>query len=286
MVVFLRSCHLLSPSPTHPPSLSVPACAAGRAQADLPRPQPAGRGCFGTSSLCSRKSATISRCAVTIAAAVSSLIPLDGGGPAWTLIKHEGQVYLRGWIGRMSPHRRLQQNGTDVSLWKYSGFVVPVTLPLDGLQVKAEEGDDTVSSMPSAFAWMGTLTGSRDDEKWQPQREERRPGIRAHAEARRNLRSIIAVCRQSPRDAGRTGDGPFADRGPEGCRSAAGGRHDSDWRSRPAAWHRYHAGRSSWAEVQAIRQEPIEDEETAAFRRWASCAGARPGRHPAGVWAG
>lgn len=67
----------------------------------------------------------------------------------WFLIKHEGQLYVRGWIDPIS-NQALQRNGVDVGTWE-SDFVasdpshashVQITLPLNGFKVKAGGSDD------------------------------------------------------------------------------------------------------------------------------------------------
>ncbi len=60
-------------------------------------------------------------------------------GQSWTLIKHDGKVYVRGWIRKTSP-KAMRANGIDISTWNSSGFVVPVTLPTDGFKVMPNSG--------------------------------------------------------------------------------------------------------------------------------------------------
>lgn len=62
-------------------------------------------------------------------------------GPAWSwmLIKHNGQVYVRGGMPRMSAYA-LQKDGAHVTWDSDSG--IPVTLPLSGFQVIAGTGDE------------------------------------------------------------------------------------------------------------------------------------------------
>ena len=60
----------------------------------------------------------------------------------WTLIKHGGQVYVRGWILRMSD-KVFQANGIDVSAHQSApDYVVPITLPINNFQVVPGPGND------------------------------------------------------------------------------------------------------------------------------------------------
>ena len=52
----------------------------------------------------------------------------------WTLIKHDGQWYVRGWIPRMSKEL-LQREGADVDNRRAAGYSVPVTLALSRFKV-------------------------------------------------------------------------------------------------------------------------------------------------------
>ncbi len=57
-----------------------------------------------------------------------------GENTQWTLIKHGGQTYVRGWILKMSPGV-LAQDGADVSTVRDNNFAVPITLPVNGFTV-------------------------------------------------------------------------------------------------------------------------------------------------------
>ena len=50
----------------------------------------------------------------------------------WTLIKYNGNIYLRGWIAKSSPDV-LKNDGADVSALQTSGSL-PVTLPINGFR--------------------------------------------------------------------------------------------------------------------------------------------------------
>ena len=52
----------------------------------------------------------------------------------WTLIKHDGKLYVRGWMLNVSP-KVMDYEGIDVATENNSGFNVPVTLPLDSFKV-------------------------------------------------------------------------------------------------------------------------------------------------------
>ncbi len=62
-----------------------------------------------------------------------------GAPESWTLIKHDGQVYVRGWVPHISP-QALQKYGVTVGTWE-SDFndvdpsLVQLTLPVNGFQV-------------------------------------------------------------------------------------------------------------------------------------------------------
>jgi len=79
---------------------------------------------------------------------------------AWTLIKHGGQVYVRGGMPRMSEQAR-QKNGTDVT-WDAEANP-PVTLPLNGFQVMAGEGDEK-----EGFHAVNIHLDKHAYEKWKP----------------------------------------------------------------------------------------------------------------------
>jgi len=77
-----------------------------------------------------------------------SFLPSSGGLTFWTLIKHDGRVFVRGWIPRMSD-QVFQKDGADVNHWE-SQFAdtdpsntrhVQLTLPLNGFQVLAGRND-------------------------------------------------------------------------------------------------------------------------------------------------
>ena len=83
---------------------------------------------------------------------------------AWTLIKHEGRVYVRGWIPRIST-KALTTVGTDVSgdvSYTRSQSPVPITLAMDGFRVPAGTGDENV------FHAVGIHLDQHALEKWKP----------------------------------------------------------------------------------------------------------------------
>ena len=65
----------------------------------------------------------------------------DGSGSSWVLIKHGGQVYVRGLMPRIS-EQALRRDGTDISIIDSSGFVVPITLSLNGFEIMPEVGSN------------------------------------------------------------------------------------------------------------------------------------------------
>lgn len=76
-----------------------------------------------------------------------SLQPYSPGqGTQWTLIKHNGMTYMRGWISKMSP-AVLAQDGAEVSANGDSAYAVRITLPVSGFDVSTEvstpDGSDT-----------------------------------------------------------------------------------------------------------------------------------------------
>lgn len=81
---------------------------------------------------------------------------------AWTLIKHNGQVYVRGRTLKMSP-KVFSSEGADVTAVDTDpGFVVPVTLPLNGFQVRPNAGNDI------EFHAVNIHLDKHAYEKWQP----------------------------------------------------------------------------------------------------------------------
>lgn len=65
----------------------------------------------------------------------------SGNGIQWTLIKHDGKTYVRGWILKMSP-AVLAQDGADVSANGDPAYAVRITLPVRGFEVSTPGGDD------------------------------------------------------------------------------------------------------------------------------------------------
>lgn len=63
----------------------------------------------------------------------------DSPSATWTLVKHDGRLYARGWMPKMSP-KVLQSEGADVSAVKRARFIVPITLPLKGLSASVSGG--------------------------------------------------------------------------------------------------------------------------------------------------
>lgn len=64
-----------------------------------------------------------------------------GNGMHWTLIKHDGKPYVRGWILKMSP-AVLAQDGADVSNYGDPAYAIRITLPMRGFDVGTPNGDD------------------------------------------------------------------------------------------------------------------------------------------------
>ena len=79
----------------------------------------------------------------------------------WTLVKYDGQLYVRGWLLKMSP-KVLQTEGADVSAVKDSEFTVPITLPLKGVSVLEGAGGDT------KFHALNIHLDKHAYEKWNP----------------------------------------------------------------------------------------------------------------------
>lgn len=80
----------------------------------------------------------------------------------WTLIKHDGRIYIRGWMYKMS-QKALQANGADISGAESAGsYVVPVTLPLHGFNVIPDAGST------SEFHAQDLHLDNHAYEKWQP----------------------------------------------------------------------------------------------------------------------
>lgn len=77
-------------------------------------------------------------------------------GQAWTLIKHSGRVYVRGWMHKMSP-RVLHVNGADIAAIQSPDFSVPVTLPVSGFQIVPGAGSSVefhaVNVQPDKYTW-------------------------------------------------------------------------------------------------------------------------------------
>ena len=65
----------------------------------------------------------------------------EGGGIGWDLIKHDGQVYVQGWMPQMS-RQALQKDGARFSTWSYPSYI-PVTLSLNGFKIMPGVGDST-----------------------------------------------------------------------------------------------------------------------------------------------
>lgn len=57
----------------------------------------------------------------------------------WTLIKHHGKVYVRGWMLNVSEKVRAE-NGVDIAYHRDENFNTPITLPLDGFKVQPVVG--------------------------------------------------------------------------------------------------------------------------------------------------
>lgn len=77
----------------------------------------------------------------------------------WTLIKHNNQVYVRGWTYRIQPGAA-QTTDMDVGARSQPNWVVPVTLPLQNL-----------AAVPKNGVWFhagGVQLDQHANEKWQP----------------------------------------------------------------------------------------------------------------------
>ncbi len=90
----------------------------------------------------------------------------------WTLIKHDGQVYVRGWTYRTTPgvtqkngfavrvQSQPETDGMDVSARSRPNWVIPVTLPLQDL-----------AAVPKNGVWfhaVGVHLDQHANEKWRP----------------------------------------------------------------------------------------------------------------------
>ncbi|MGI4791899.1 MAG: hypothetical protein ACRYFS_24005 [Janthinobacterium lividum] len=65
----------------------------------------------------------------------STLQDYSPNSPAvWRLVKHDGKVYVRGWMVNASP-KVMAENGIDIANENNPGFNIPVTLPLDSFKV-------------------------------------------------------------------------------------------------------------------------------------------------------
>jgi len=85
---------------------------------------------------------------------------ISGGGPRWNIIKHNGQVYVTGWLPQMSD-QALRKDGARFSTWS-SPHYSQATLPLNGFQVTPETGDST------AFHAVNIHFDQYTHEKWKP----------------------------------------------------------------------------------------------------------------------
>jgi hypothetical protein len=101
---------------------------------------------------------------------VSSLLEDEGltsyhGGSVpgyfWTLIKHDGRVYLRGWTARISK-QAMQKEGVDVSAVRDASFTVPITLPVSDFVLLPSDNGDIMLHTHEA------ILDSHTYEKWQP----------------------------------------------------------------------------------------------------------------------
>jgi len=88
---------------------------------------------------------------------------------SWTLIKHEGKTYVRGWMPRMSK-QVLEADGADICASKSEGaFVVPVTLLVSGFKVLSASADNIQNAVQdSAFHAQDIHIDNHTYEKWQP----------------------------------------------------------------------------------------------------------------------
>jgi len=86
----------------------------------------------------------------------------DGRLFHWTLIKHNGKVYVRGRIVRMSP-KVMQTDGALVGVDQTAPpYVVPVTLPMDGFEVHSSGNEQ------EQFYALNIHLDEHAYEKWQP----------------------------------------------------------------------------------------------------------------------
>ena len=86
-----------------------------------------------------------------------------GHGTKWTLIKHGGKVYVRGWIRKMSP-AALAQDGADVSVTDSRNFAVPVTFAVKGITVSS--WDPSYQFPDGAIHAQKITPDSHSYEKW------------------------------------------------------------------------------------------------------------------------
>lgn len=87
----------------------------------------------------------------------------NSDNPAWTLVKHGGKVYVRGWMPKVSD-KVLAVEGTDVLSRPDAQEFVPVTLPIDAFQVVPRTGDQ--SDNTASFRAIGVHLDSHANEKW------------------------------------------------------------------------------------------------------------------------
>ncbi len=76
------------------------------------------------------------------------------GNPAWTLVKHDGKIYVRGWIPKVSD-KVLDVEGADVVSRPDSQDSVPVTLSVDAFKVTPQsvsQYSTDYENMPSFHA--------------------------------------------------------------------------------------------------------------------------------------
>ena len=61
-------------------------------------------------------------------------------GSSWTLIKHNGKLYVRGWMLK-EPSELIKSNGIDLFQERGHRPAIPVTVPLENLSASRTQGD-------------------------------------------------------------------------------------------------------------------------------------------------
>lgn len=90
-----------------------------------------------------------------------------GTGVTWTLIKHGGRVYIRGWMLKMSP-KALAANGAGISAGRTSSHVIPVTLPVNGFMEQTPDSSGTQMYSDTVLPVEDVHLDEHAYEKWKP----------------------------------------------------------------------------------------------------------------------